>query len=385
MLGAPLSLYVHIPWCVKKCPYCDFNSHEVRKNLPEKAYIEALVLDLDQQATRVPNREIISIFIGGGTPSLFSAKSIKRLLNAVQERFKLKDSAEVSLEANPGTLDLKNFSGYRKAGVNRISVGIQSFDDAKLKTLGRIHSAQTAWNSIKAIKEAGFENFNIDLMYALPHQTLQDAASDVEIAISLNPSHISYYQLTLEPNTHFYNHPPLLPVDELTWKLQQQGVNLLSQNGYQQYEVSAFSKPGYSCLHNKNYWIFGDYIGIGAGAHQKVSDLSGGRVFRSDKPRNPQQYMNLVKSSPSHDNMHELSQDDIAFEFLMNALRLKKGFNLQQFKYHTGLQPDHLKQLINPLVDDGLLISKKDTISCSDQGYRFLDNILQTLLPNTAA
>ena len=381
MLDTPLSLYIHLPWCIKKCPYCDFNSHEMHSDIPEQDYIDALILDLDQQIKWLYEREIISIFIGGGTPSLFSANSIKRLLNAVHSRLLLCSDIEITLEVNPGTLDQKNFIGYREAGVNRLSIGIQSFNDLHLKKLGRIHSAQLACDAIAAVKKAGFKNFNIDLMYALPQQTLSESASDIKQAIQLEPTHISYYQLTLEPQTYFYNHPPSLPTNEVAWKMQQQGIELLSQFGYQQYEVSAYCKPGFSCRHNKNYWLFGDYLGIGAGAHQKVSDLARGKIFRSEKSRHPQQYIHQMHTGISHQEPHNLSNPDITFEFLLNALRLKGGFSPQQFSKHTGLKFIQLKPTLDSLEKDGLLAVRPDSICCSEKGYQFLDDVLQNLLP----
>jgi len=381
MLETPLSLYVHIPWCIKKCPYCDFNSHESRSAIPENEYIDALILDLTRHAKLVGEREVISIFIGGGTPSLFSARSIERLLQAIHAQLTLAQNVEVTIEANPGTLDQKNFSGFRQIGINRISIGVQSFNDAHLQTLGRIHSAQTAYNAIASAKQAGFENFNIDLMYALPNQTVAQAAFDIEQAIKQEPTHISYYQLTLEPNTYFFNHPPPLPNDEISWDMHVQGAHLLAQHGYQQYEVSAYSKPGFTCAHNKNYWLFGDYLGLGAGAHQKLSSGKDGAIVRSEKPRHPQQYIRQTNSDELFEKPQCLTHDEITFEYLLNALRLKNGFNHVQFERHTGLPYKQLQPHIDPLLEDGLIIAEHQNIRCSEKGYHFLDNVLQHLLP----
>jgi len=384
MLEAPLSLYIHIPWCIKKCPYCDFNSHEARTAVPEDEYIEALIIDLNRQAELVSKRQIISIFIGGGTPSLFSASGIKRLLQAVQERLTLAPTVEITIEANPGTLDQQNFAGFRNAGINRISIGVQSFNDTQLQTLGRIHTARTSYDAITAVKHAGFDNFNIDLMYALPKQTIDEAVFDIEQAIALQPTHISYYQLTLEPNTHFYKHPPQLPGNELSWEMQLQGVDLLTQYNYQQYEVSAYAKPGFKCIHNDNYWQFGDYLGLGAGAHQKLSNFSDGTIFRSEKPRHPQQYIRQMRNGNVNNKPQWLTQNDITFEYLLNALRLKKGFNRRQFECYTGLPYEQLQPRIEPLQEKGLLIVEQENIRCSEKGYQFLDELLQHLLPQEA-
>ena len=384
MLEVPLSLYIHIPWCIKKCPYCDFNSHEARITIPEDEYIDALILDVAQQAELVSARQIISIYIGGGTPSLFSASGIKRLLHSVEEQLILAPKIEITIEANPGTLDQQNFTGFRDVGINRISIGVQSFHDAQLKTLGRVHTAKTAKDAIKTAKQAGFENFNIDLMYALPKQTMSEAALDIQQAISLEPTHISYYQLTLEPNTYFYKHPPLLPDHALAWEMQLQGMGLLAQHDFQQYEISAYAKPSFSCLHNKNYWQFGDYLGIGAGAHQKLSNLREGTILRSEKPRNPQQYIRQMKSDAERNCPQWLSEIDIGFEYLLNALRLKNGFNRKQFENHTGLAFKQLQSQLAMLQNEGLIIVEQENICCSEKGYRFLDDVLQRLLPQEA-
>jgi oxygen-independent coproporphyrinogen-3 oxidase len=378
----PLSLYVHIPWCIKKCPYCDFNSHEIQNTLPEEQYIDALILDLKSHIKDVNGRKVTSIFIGGGTPSLFSAKSIQLLISTINNLLKLDDDVEITIEANPGTTDQKNFSGFREAGVNRISIGAQSFADSQLQLLGRIHDAQTARDSVHAAQQAGFENINIDLMYALPQQDLAAATDDIEQAIALNPTHISYYQLTIEPNTSFYRQPPRLPDSQLSWKIQQAGMQLLATQGYQQYEVSAYAKQGYQCVHNTNYWQFGDYLGIGAGAHQKLSLSVPNSIFRCEKPKHPQQYMRYINDEKVTHDAHTLSEQDIIFEFMLNALRLKRGFTTQQFELHTGLSIEKINQSLQTHITEGLLIQNKNRIYCSERGYGFLDNVLQNWLPS---
>ncbi len=382
----PLSLYVHIPWCIKKCPYCDFNSHEIQHSLPEEQYVDALILDLIQQAKSVQDRPVISVFIGGGTPSIFSAKSIKRLMDAIGDHLNLNAAAEITIEANPGTTDQENFSGFLDAGVNRISIGVQSFTDSQLQKLGRVHSAENAIAGVKAAKQAGFENFNIDLMYALPQQNVSTALYDIEQAIQLEPTHISYYQLTIEPNTSFYRQPPSLPGTQESWEIQQNGMALLAKHDYRQYEVSAYSKVNSPCLHNINYWQFGDYLGIGAGAHQKLtlydsSQPKLNRITRCEKPKHPQQYMRFINERELALPTHTLTEENIIFEFMLNALRLKQGFTKHQFELHTGLPIEKINNSLQSHISDGLLIKNNNTIHCTERGYRFLDDVLQHWLP----
>ncbi len=382
----PLSLYVHIPWCIKKCPYCDFNSHEIKNSLPEDQYIDALILDLQQHAKEVQDREVSSIFIGGGTPSIFKADNIKRLMGAIRNLLNISAYAEITIEANPGTTDQENFSGFRAAGINRISIGVQSFTDSQLQKLGRIHNAQNAVNAVNTAKQAGFDNINIDLMYALPQQDFNAALFDIEQAIQLNPSHISYYQLTIEPNTSFYRQPPSLPDNQASWEMQQKGIELLAKHGYLQYEVSAYAQDSRQCLHNTNYWQFGDYLGIGAGAHQKITlensmGHSPNSITRCEKPKHPQQYMRLIKEAKNTLATHTLSEEDIIFEFMLNALRLTQGFTKQQFELHTGLPIEKIDHPLQTHISEGLLVMSNDTIHCSDRGYRFLDDVLQYWLP----
>ena len=381
MHDIPLSLYVHIPWCVKKCPYCDFNSHEIQNTLPEDQYIDALILDLKSHAKDVQDRELKSIFIGGGTPSVFTAKSIQHLLSTINDLLRLTKHTEITIEANPGTTDQENFTGFREAGVNRISIGVQSFANAQLKNLGRIHDAQTAIDSVHAAQQAGFDNINVDLMYALPQQDLTTALSDVEQAIALNPTHISYYQLTIEPNTSFYRQPPQLPDSQLSWQIQQAGMELLAKQGYQQYEVSAYAKNGYQCIHNTNYWQFGDYLGIGAGAHQKLSLNPPINITRCEKPKHPQQYMRYINEEKLQTQTNTLTEQDIIFEFMLNALRLKHGFTKQQFESHTGLLMGKISSPLQTHIDEGLIVNENGSIHCSNHGYKYLDDVLQSWLP----
>ena len=381
MNDIPLSLYIHLPWCVKKCPYCDFNSHEIKGSVPEKTYINALLEDLRKHANLVGDREVKSIFLGGGTPSIFSAKSIERLLSTSHEIVNIADQAEITIEANPGTLDQENFAGFRKAGVNRISIGAQSFANSQLQQLGRIHDVRAAIETIEVAKQEGFENINIDLMYALPEQNQSTALNDIKQAIELQPTHISYYQLTIEPNTVFFRQPPKLPDSKTSWEIQQAGMRLLNQHGYAQYEVSAFAQAKCECAHNKNYWQFGDYLGIGAGAHQKLSFARENKIIRYEKPKHPQQYMKDMLENEIVIPSHTLRQEDIVFEFMLNALRLKHGFSKPQFESHTGLKFESITENLESQISNGLLIKETDNIRCSDQGYRFLDDLLQTWLP----
>lgn len=380
----PLSLYIHIPWCVKKCPYCDFNSHEIQNTLPKASYIDALIQDVKREAENIRNREIQSIFIGGGTPSIFCADSIKRLMNALRNELKLSSHTEITIEANPGTTDQENFTGFLEAGINRISIGVQSFSNTQLKILGRIHDAHTAIEAVQTAQRAGFNNINVDLMYALPEQTLSSALHDIEQAIALKPMHISYYQLTIEPNTSFYRQPPILPNSQTSWDIQQAGMDVLAKHGYQQYEVSAYAQQGHQCAHNINYWQFGDYLGIGAGAHQKLSLALPNDITRSEKPKHPQQYMKHINEDTSTTETHSLSEQDIIFEFMLNALRLKRGFTQQQFESHTGLSIEKIATPLQAHVNEGLLAKENDRIHCTARGYKFLDDVLQSWLPKSS-
>ncbi|MDF9393244.1 MULTISPECIES: radical SAM family heme chaperone HemW [Methylococcus] len=374
----PLGLYVHVPWCVRKCPYCDFNSHRLERILPERDYIAALLNDLALDAPRVRGRRIESVFIGGGTPSLLSAEAVGLLLEGVRSRTALARDAEITLEANPGTAETAKFKGFREAGVNRLSLGVQSFDDAKLTALGRIHDGRAAVEAAAMAREAGFINVNIDLMFGLPGQTIAEAKRDVETAIAQRPTHVSYYQLTLEPNTLFHRFPPALPEADAVWDIQRAGQALLAKAGYDHYEISAYARDGFCCRHNVNYWRFGDYLGLGAGAHGKITDLASGRITRLWKTRHPARYLETQKPGGEH----VVDDASLPFEFLMNQLRLKEGFELASFTESTGLNPCALEPALSECLQEGLLERHGDVIRCSNRGWNFLDDVLQRFLPS---
>ncbi len=375
----PTSLYVHFPWCVKKCPYCDFNSHALKQALDEPSYLRALIADLDREMPLVQDRNLESIFLGGGTPSLFSARAISSFLQAVRDRFPLLESTEITMEANPGSLEHDRFEGYLQAGINRLSLGIQSFNDDHLKALGRIHDSHTAEKAIAAARQAGFENLNIDLMYGLPHQTVDMAIADCNRAMEHSPAHISYYQLTIEPQTRFFVDPPELPGNDLQFEMQMAIQQRLREEGYFQYEVSAYCVPNQECVHNVNYWEFGDYLGIGAGAHSKMTDKN--RVSRFWKQKHPETYMNQVCSNGPYRTRTMVQTEDLLFEFMLNGLRLKNGVELAKFEQRTGLPASEIQHRLSGVLDSGWVHMTDHHIACSDQGYLFIDEILQTLLP----
>ena len=377
----PLSLYVHLPWCVQKCPYCDFNSHTAGSSVPRGRYLEALLIDLQSEAASAADRPLISIFLGGGTPSLFSPDEIARLLEEIDRRFTLADDIEVTMEANPGTLECGKCSGYLRAGVNRLSIGAQSFDDASLATLGRIHSSGDIARVVAEAQDAGFENINLDLMHALPRQDVRAALDDIEAAVQLNPTHISWYQLTLEPNTVFHARPPDgLPDDELCYEIQKHGQALLHERGFQQYEVSAYARDSYSCVHNLNYWSFGDYVAVGAGAHGKISSRNG--VCRYVKVAHPQQYMASMERGVSNGTPQALRDRDLLFEFMINALRLNAGFDEQLFEARTGLSRDALRQRMQAPLQKGLIAPAADNVwRPTPMGRRFLNDLQADFLP----
>jgi oxygen-independent coproporphyrinogen-3 oxidase len=374
----PLSLYIHIPWCVRKCPYCDFNSHQADQTLAEKEplYIDALLRDLDNDLPLAQGRSISSIFIGGGTPSLFSAASIATLLAGIHARIPITQHAEITLEANPGTFEQEKFSGFFDAGINRLSIGIQSFQQEKLAALGRIHNSDEAKCAISIAKQAGFTNFNLDLMHGLPNQTLADALSDLQTAIDVEPTHLSWYQLTIEPNTFFYSHPPTLPDDDALWDIQEAGQSLLAKNGYVQYEISAYSKRNKPSVHNVNYWEFGDYLGIGAGAHGKITDLKKQAVMRLWKTRLPKDYLNASASFMAGSNT--LSADDLLLEGLMNVLRLNEGIDLDLFCARTGLDKIDVN---NALIVASDFLTNDHKVQCNELGHRYLNNVLALFSP----
>lgn len=370
----PLSLYIHLPWCVRKCPYCDFNSYRLGEELPEQAYIDALIRDLDQDLPRVWGRRIQSIFLGGGTPSLFSPDSIDALLSAVRARLPFDAESEVTLEANPGTVDLGRFKGFREAGINRLSIGVQSFEEEKLRALGRMHGREEALRAADAARAAGFDNFNLDLMFGLPNQTVEQALADVRTAIDLAPDHLSVYQLTIEPNTAFYAAPPELPDDDIRWTMQQQLQEFLRDNEYQQYEVSAYAREGRRCNHNLNYWHFGDYLGIGAGAHGKISDAEG--ISRTRKINQPNAYIANAGTARGITDDRRLSWQDAIVEFMMNALRLTDGFPVPLFQERTGLPISVAMSALNTAQREELLVRGDQTIRPTDRGKRFLNDLL---------
>ena len=373
-----LSLYIHIPWCIKKCPYCDFNSHTLKANLPEAAYIDALIKDLAEDL-RLYNvtSPISSIFIGGGTPSLFSPDSLNRLLNRIKQLVTVKENLEITLEANPGTFESNKFAEFRALGINRLSIGIQSFNDKLLKILGRVHSAREAFVAAEIAHHAGFENFNLDLMFGLPDSSPENCKTDVTTAISLLPAHISFYQLTLEPNTYFHKFPPQLPDDELIFNTQTYCQQQLADYGYQQYEVSAYSQAGRECRHNVNYWQFGDYLGIGAGAHGKITQVLPDKITRTFKPRSPVQYMH----NQHKDNCaHFIKTSDLPLEFIMNNLRLKQGFTKDTYQLTTGLAMTSLEPALSTCLKQGLLIYENNHYHCSEQGWNFMDNVLEQFM-----
>ena len=373
----PLALYLHIPWCVKKCPYCDFNSHAIGDGVDESAYVDALLLDLEQELPCAEGRSIESVFIGGGTPSLFSSASIGRLLAGIRERIGCRADMEVTLEANPGTVETGCFSGFREAGVTRLSIGVQSFDSGSLQRIGRIHGRQESITAARQAASAGVDSFNLDLMFGLPGQGLAEARADVETAIALRPSHISYYQMTLEPNTRFHAAPPPLPDEDLIWEMQLQGEALLARAGYRQYEVSAYALVGRQCRHNLNYWRFGDYLGLGAGAHGKTT--SGGApplVKRTRKVRHPADYLKKAGTGASVSGREMLNDEDLVFEFMLNALRLNAGFTLALFENHTGLGRERLDQGLAEATKRGMMEQIATTVRPTPLGRRYLNDLI---------
>jgi putative oxygen-independent coproporphyrinogen III oxidase len=375
---SPLSLYVHIPWCVRKCPYCDFNSHAAPDSINEHAYVDALLSDLAVEQALTEQRTLHSIFFGGGTPSLFSAHSIGAILEGINRHYAFADDIEITLEANPGTFEQDKFNGFRASGINRLSIGIQSFNDAALKRLGRIHSAREAENAIATATRAGFDNLNLDLMFALPEQTLVEAIYDVKTACALGVPHISHYQLTLEPNTAFYSQPPQLPESELMWDMQEACQLTLAENGYHQYEVSAWSHQRPSA-HNLNYWQFGDYLGIGAGAHGKLGEPGQRRIQRRWKRRQPREYISHAVKNDALSGTSMISGDELVFEFLMNALRLPDGVEIALFEHRTGMSRLQLESACDGIDNELLTISSK-RIKTTELGFRFLNDVLQKLL-----
>jgi oxygen-independent coproporphyrinogen-3 oxidase len=373
-----LALYVHLPWCVRKCPYCDFNSHQLAAARPDAAYLDTLLADFEAELPGVQDRRIDTVFFGGGTPSLFLAEDFARLLREFRERIAFADDAEVTLEANPGTVERGDFREYRQAGINRVSLGAQSFSPRALHRLGRIHSTDDTHRAVEELKSAGIHNFNLDLMYALPDQSLDEAIDDVRTACALEPTHLSYYQLTLEPGTVFHARPPPLPDDESAWRIQVEGQTLIAAAGYAQYEVSAYAREGFRCRHNLNYWSFGDYLGIGAGAHGKLSLEMPGRIMRTAKPKQPRDYRDqIARWGIGAGERHAVPPRDLPFEFMLNALRLNHGFTNACFKSRTGLSVDTFDGPMRESMRRGLVHPTVDGWKPTELGRRFL-NDLQT-------
>jgi putative oxygen-independent coproporphyrinogen III oxidase len=402
-----LALYVHMPWCVRKCPYCDFNSHQLKSAAPDASYIDMLIRDFDAELPCLRGRRIDTVFFGGGTPSLFQPEDFSRLLGALRQRIAFGHGVEITMEANPGTIERGRFAGYREAGINRVSLGAQSFAPRALEVLGRIHSAEDTHRAVAELRAAKLDNFNLDLMYALPAQTLEEALRDVEIACALNPSHISYYQLTLEPGTVFHARPPQLPDEDAAWEIQTAGQKLLAEAGYVQYEVSAYAREGARCRHNLNYWLFGDYLGIGAGAHGKISFALPQRILRTVKPKQPREYQEQVlRASPSAaaaeagaaaaagvtagagctapqaaiGESSYIVPKDLPFEFMLNALRLNEGFTVQDYRRQTGLGIESVLAKLAEGERRGLLAQQADAWRPTELGRRFLNDLQASFL-----
>ncbi|AAW84919.1 predicted oxidoreductase [Aliivibrio fischeri ES114] len=381
LIPPPLSLYIHIPWCIQKCPYCDFNSHALKAEIPEAQYISALIDDLDTDLARYDMqsepRKLHSIFIGGGTPSLITAPEIKRLLSEVEKRLPFAGDIEITMEANPGTVEAGRFVKYRQAGVNRISIGVQSFQQEKLEKLGRIHGKDEAIRAAHLAHEAQLNSFNLDLMHGLPNQSIEDALSDLQQAIDLNPPHLSWYQLTIEPNTVFYYKPPTLPDDDDLWDIFEQGHQMLAKAGYVQYEISGYSKVGYQCRHNLNYWRFGDYLGIGCGAHGKLS-FADGRIVRTTKIKHPRGFLDLTK--PYLIDEQEVMDHDRPFEFFMNRFRLLEACPKQEFLDTTGLGFDTIQETIDWAKEKKYLDETETHWQITEHGKLFLNDLLEAFM-----
>ncbi|WP_163932660.1 radical SAM family heme chaperone HemW [Paraferrimonas sp. SM1919] len=373
----PLSLYIHIPWCVKKCPYCDFNSHAQNGELPRDEYMAALLEDLKQDQHLAQGRSIATIFIGGGTPSLMTGAWYKELFSQIHAIVPIADDAEITMEANPGTLEYDSFDAYVAAGINRISMGVQSFDSDKLARLGRIHSGAEAITAAQGAASSGLKSFNLDLMHGLPNQSFEEAMNDIKKAASLNPPHISWYQLTIEPNTLFHSKPPTLPDDDDLWDIYDQGRALLSELGYEQYEVSAYAKKGYQCRHNINYWEFGDYLGIGCGAHGKITLPQSDTIMRTEKIKHPKGYLSniekLYRKSP-------IEPEDRALEYLMNRARLVTPFTSSDFSARTGIEAQILNRGLQPSIDKGLIRQQGEQWQLTSKGQLFVNDILDPFL-----
>lgn len=370
----PLSLYVHIPWCIEKCPYCDFNSHKLKGEIPEQEYLTALIDDLKQDLSFVQGRHLFSIFIGGGTPSLISAPGIQWLLENIQHLIPFSENIEITLEANPGAIENQKIADFKTAGINRFSFGVQSFQQDKLTKLGRIHGVEEAKTAAKQAHNVGMKTFNLDLMHGLPNQTLEDAMSDLATAIALKPTHLSWYQLTIEPNTQYFSHPPTLPDDETLWEIQEAGVKLLAKHGYNQYEISGYSQDNWQCQHNLNYWRFGDYLGIGCGAHGKISLPLENKVLRTTKIKHPKGYLDPQRAYM--DDYNTVPKEELVFEYMMNRLRLMENIPLAEFEDYTGLARSVLDKQLQQAAEKSLMRVSADTCQVTPLGHRYLNELL---------
>tara|TARA_R110001583_G_scaffold7040_2_gene35127 strand:+ start:5805 stop:6947 length:1143 start_codon:yes stop_codon:yes gene_type:complete len=370
----PLSLYVHIPWCIEKCPYCDFNSHKLKGEIPEKEYLTALIDDLKQDLSFVQGRDLFSIFIGGGTPSLISAPGIKWLLENIQQQIPFSENIEITLEANPGAIENQKIADFKEAGINRFSFGVQSFQQEKLTKLGRIHGVEEAKTAAIQARHVGMKTFNLDLMHGLPDQSLDDAMSDLKTAIALKPTHLSWYQLTIEPNTQYFSHPPTLPDDETLWSIQEAGVKLLAEHGYAQYEISGYSQIGWQCQHNLNYWRFGDYLGIGCGAHGKISLPLENKILRTTKIKHPKGY--LEPQRPYMDDCNAVAKDELIFEYMINRLRLMEVIPFAEFENYTGLTRAVLDKQLQLAINKELVTVDNDFFQVTPLGHRYLNELL---------
>jgi putative oxygen-independent coproporphyrinogen III oxidase len=382
----PLALYVHMPWCVRKCPYCDFNSHQLKSASPPAEYIDALIEDFDAELPGIAHRTIESVFFGGGTPSLFQPEDFARLIGAFRERIGFAGDAEITLEANPGTIERGRFAGYRAAGINRVSLGAQSFSSRALERLGRIHRVEDTQRAVAELHAAGLGNFNLDLMYALPEQTLEEAVADVREALALEPAHISHYQLALEPGTVFHARPPPLPDEDAAFTIQSECQRLLAESGFEQYEVSAYARRGARCRHNLNYWLFGDYVGVGAGAHGKISLGVPERVLRTEKPKQPRDYLERLRAARAPRTQAAVGERrwvaraDLPFEFMLNALRLNEGFASADFEARTGLGMSAAAPTLNAALGRGLVQATADGWRPTELGSRFLNDLQASFL-----
>jgi len=377
----PLSLYIHLPWCLRKCPYCDFNSHELKGSFPADEYIEALLRDLELDLPLVWGRPVSSVFFGGGTPSLFGAAHFERLLSGCRARLPFNPGLEITLEANPGALERDRFAAYRDAGINRVSLGVQSFSDTALSSIGRIHGRAEVMQAVESLHAAGIENFNLDLMYALPGQQLAEAAGDIREAIACAPAHVSHYQLTLEPNTAFYAAPPALPDEELAWDMQEACGALLARSGFEQYEVSAWAQAGRECVHNLNYWRYGDYLGIGAGAHGKITLPAERAVKRRIRVRHPESWMQAIARGGGLAEDRLVPDEERSFEFFLNQLRLRRGVQKSQFEARTGLDWAIVSKRVDELLSKGLAVEEKGWLVPTELGWRFSNESQAIFLP----